>query len=269
MAEVSESASSFLVNELRRSRSAAGLSQEDLGKAINYSSSLVSAVENGQRPPTRDYLAGVDRALDTGGLFQRLLDNLVRTDQSPVWFRDWLVFEREATLVRWFDPSIVPGLLQTEDYARAIFAGSRLIDDEEVERRVVARLERQEVLRAPRPPHLLAIIDEGTLRRPVGSPETMAAQCEHLLRCADRSTIQINVVPAAAGAYAGLAGPFVISKGDEFEVAMMDTPWPVQVLHRRDAVDSLIKRWEAIRGEALPRMQSIGLIKEVLARWQT
>ncbi|WP_412743042.1 helix-turn-helix domain-containing protein [Krasilnikovia sp. MM14-A1004] len=269
MTEVSESASSFLLNELRRSRSAAGLSQEDLGKAINYSSSLVSAVENGQRPPTRDYLAGVDRALQTGGLFERLLDNLVRTDQSPVWFRDWLVFEREATLIRWFDPLIIPGLLQIEDYARAIFAGSRLIDDEEVERRVGARLQRQEILHAPCPPDLLTIIDEAALRRPVGGPGVMAAQCEHLLHCAERSTVRIHVVPTTAGAYAGLAGPFVITKGDEFEVAMVDTPWPVQVLHRREAVDSLIKRWEAIRGEALPRTQSIELIRGVCATWQT
>ncbi|GAB1689468.1 DUF5753 domain-containing protein [Krasilnikovia sp. M28-CT-15] len=211
----------------------------------------------------------MDRALQTGGLFERLLDNLVRTDQSPVWFRDWLVFEREATLIRWFDPSIVPGLLQTEDYARAIFAGSRLIDDEEIERRVGARLERQEVLNASCPPDLLTIIDEGALRRPIGSPEVMAAQCERLLQCAERSTVRIHVVPTTAGAYAGLAGPFVITKGDEFEVAMVDTPWPVQVLHRRDAVDSLIRRWEAIRGEALPRTQSIDLIKEVREQWQT
>jgi transcriptional regulator with XRE-family HTH domain len=261
--------STFLLGELRRARSSAGLSQEDLGRSINYSGSLVSAVENGQRPPTHDYLVAVDSALRTGGLFERLLDGLVSLDQAPVWFRDWLIIEREATLIRWFEPMIVPGLLQTESYAHAVVAGAGLVDAAEIEQRVVTRMERQRILAGPTPPVFIALLDEGVLRRVVGDPEIMSAQCDHLAKCAAESNVQIHVIPAAAGSYAGLAGPFILAKGRDYETAHLDTPWQAQIVDRRDAVDSLIKRWEAIRGEALPWKHSIDLIKEVAESWRT
>ncbi|GIF19288.1 transcriptional regulator with XRE-family HTH domain [Actinoplanes tereljensis] len=269
MPEEQMTPSAFLLGELRRARSAAGLSQEDLGKSINYSGSQVSAVETGQRPPTRDYLVAVDGALGTGGLFERVLSELVGLDQAPVWFRDWLIIEREATLIRWFEPSIVPGLLQTETYAHAVIAGSGMVDPAEIEQRVVTRMERQRVLSSLTPPTLIALIDEGVLRRVVGDPKVMVRQCEHLLECAEESRIQVHVVPASAGSYAGLAGPFILAKGRDFEAAHLDTPWQAQIVGRRDAVDSLIKRWEAIRGEALPWKHSIDLIKEVAESWKT
>jgi transcriptional regulator with XRE-family HTH domain len=174
--EVVASPSTFLLGELRRARSAAGMSQEDLGKTINYSGSQVSAVENGQRPPTRDYLAAIDGALHTGGLFERLQSNLANFDQAPVWFRDWLLIEREATMIRWFEPLVVPGLLQTEDYTRAIIEGARLIGAAEVEQRVATRMERRRILESANPPNLITLIDESALRRCVGSSAIMAVQ---------------------------------------------------------------------------------------------
>jgi transcriptional regulator with XRE-family HTH domain len=263
------SASSFLLAELRRARSGAGLSQEDLGKAINYSSSLVSAVENGQRPPTREYVVSVDKTLDTGGLFERLLRSLAALDQAPVWFRDWLIIESEATLLRCFEPLLVPGLLQTEAYAHAIIAGAGLLDAAEVAQRVAARMERKALLSKPQPPTLIAIIDEGALRRPVGAPEVMVAQCEHLLMCVEQPNIRIHIVPSTAGAYAGLAGAFVLAKGRDFETAHMDGPLQAQIVDRSAAIDRLAGRWEAIRGEALPRTLSAELIKEAANKWQT
>jgi hypothetical protein len=211
----------------------------------------------------------VDKALSTGGLFERLLSTLVSIEQAPVWFRDWLKVEREATLIRWFEPMIVPGLLQTRAYAHAIIAGARLVGEAEVKQLVTTRMQRQGLLTRPRPPDLIAIIDEGALRRKVGGADVMAAQCEHLLACAEQPTIQIHVVPAEAGAYAGLAGAFALAKGSDFETAHLETPWQSRVSDQQNAIDSLIRRWEGIRGEALPRTQSIELIKEVGTAWQT
>lgn len=262
-------ASTFLVQELRAARTGAGLSQEDLGKAISYSASLVSAVENGQRPPTREYVTAVDRALDKGGLFERLLDRIVSLDQSPIWLRDWIVFEREATLIRWYEQSLVPGLLQTEEYARAILDGGGLLTEAETERSVAARLDRQSVLSKPDPPTFIAIIDENVLHRRVGDASVMAAQCEHLAARAAEPHIQLSVVPASTGAHAGLAGPFILAKGADFEAAHLDNPLHAQIIDQRVGVDKLARRWEAIRGEALPRSQTIELIKEVGAKWQT
>lgn len=261
------SASGFLVRELRQARTGAGMSQEDLGKAINYSSSLVSAVENGQRPPSVEYLTSIDEALNTGGLFERLLNDLVTIDRAPVWLRDWIVFEREATLLRWFQPLLVPGLLQTEDYARAVLEWGGLLDPTEVERGVVSRMERQEILNRPKPPHFIAIIDESVLHRLVGSVEIMAVQCAHLVTMAERSNVSLHVLPASAGAHAGLAGAFILAKGAGSEVAHLDTNLRAVVVEQREQVDTLIRKWEALRGEALPRSQSIAKIKEVAGSW--
>ena len=269
MAEKPISASNFLVRELRHARSAAGLSQEDLGKSINYSSSLISAVEQGQRPPTEDYLALVDGALGTGGLFGRLLKDIVSLDQAPVWFRDWIVFEREATLIRWFQPSLVPGLLQTEAYARAVLEWGGLMEPAEVEQRVASRLGRQEILARPRPPQFVAIIDESVLHRPVGGAAVMAEQCERLIADAQRPHIAVHILPVAAGGHAGLAGAFTIAKSDELQVAHVDNNVDALITDKRDVVDTLMAKWEALRGEALPRGQSIELIKDVAKTWQS
>ena len=261
------SASGFLVRELRQARTGAGMSQEDLGRAINYSSSLVSAVENGQRPPMTEYLMSVDRALNTGGLFERLLTDLVSIDRAPVWLRDWIVFEREALLLRWFQPLLVPGLLQTEEYARAVLEWGGLLDPGEVERSVASRMERQEILDRPKPPHFIAIIDESVLRRFVGSTEIMAAQCDHLTASAERNNVYLHVLPASAGAHAGLAGAFILAKAPGYEVAHLDNNLRAVVVDQRDPVDTLIRKWEALRGEALPRSQSIAKIKEAATSW--
>lgn len=259
------SASTFLVAELRRARSAAGLSQEDLGRAINYSSSLVSAVENGHRLPTFEYLAGVDRALNTGGLLERLL---VSIEQAPVWFRDWLVVERKATLIRAFQPSLVPGLLQTEDYARAILSWGALTSASEVDRRLESRMARQMILTGSEPTQLIAMLDECVLRRPVGGRAIMAAQCEHLAEQGTKRNIALHIVPLTAGGHCGLAGAFHLAKGRDFEVAHLDDTLQAETVDRPEQVDLVIRKWEAIRGEALPRAQSLEMIREVATNWR-
>jgi transcriptional regulator with XRE-family HTH domain len=263
------SASRFLVAELRQARAAAGLSQEDLGKAINYSASLVSAVENGQRPPTRDYLARVDETLKTGGFLERLLTGVVSIDQAPVWFRDWVILEREATLIRWYEQSVIPGLLQTEAYARVILEWGGLLSPAEAEQRLASRMQRQDVLTGERPPHLVAIIDENILHRPVGTGATMAEQCDRLVEWARRPNIHLHVLPMTAGAHCGLAGPFTLAKGADFEVVHLDNSLRAEIVDRRVDVDSVTRKWEAIRSEALPRTQSIAMIKEAAKKWLT
>jgi hypothetical protein len=94
-------------------------------------------------------------------------------------------------------------------------------------------------------------------------------QCDYLLQQVAAAPIQIHVVPASAGSHAGLAGPFILAKGPDFEAAHLDTPWQAQITDSREAVDTLIARWEALRGEALPTSQTIDLIKDVARSWQT
>jgi transcriptional regulator with XRE-family HTH domain len=127
----SSSVVAFFGAELRRLRSAVGISQEDLGQRISYSGSLVGMVETARRAPTRDFAERCDEALETGGVLARLWP-LVSQEALPSWFRPFAELEREATSIRSWEPLVVPGLLQTEDYARALIAAWQPGDGQEV-----------------------------------------------------------------------------------------------------------------------------------------
>jgi hypothetical protein len=182
--------------------------------------------------------------------------------------REWIEFEREAATLRWFELAYIPGLLQTERYARATLAGGRF-SPKDVDRAVASRLDRQAILEHERPPQLIAVLDEATLRRPVlDQPGLMAEQLEHLVEQAGREHIQVHVVPADAGMYLGLAGQFIIAElPDGARVAHADNQLSAQIVDAPADIAKLAKTWEIVRNEALPRRQSIELIKEVAKSW--
>nr|WP_243704961.1 DUF5753 domain-containing protein [Micromonospora sp. KC723] len=224
-------------------------------------------VEIGHRTPSQDFITRVDAVLEAGGLFERLL-NLVRADAAPPWLREWISVEREATLIRWFEPSLIPGLLQTEAYARAVLRGGRMLSHSEAEQRITSRLERQSILSRENPPEIVTVIDETALRRPLGEPALMIEQLEHLLGLAEQPHVNMHVVPREAGMHAGLAGPFILARTpDGGEVAHLDNALRAHVTDHPDDVDSLQRRWESLRGEALPRRASQELIRELAKSW--
>jgi transcriptional regulator with XRE-family HTH domain len=202
----------FFGAELRRRRAAAGMSQEQLGHAINYSAALVGRVEIGERVPSPDFARRCDDVLAADGLFAHLRDSMNSDVHAyPTWFWEFVEREREATSIREFNALAVPGLLQTEEYARALFRAGRPADSqEEIGQQVVARLERQRILDRPKPPMLWAVMDEGVLRRPVGGPEVFCDQLAHLARAGQRPGTVLQVMPFSAGAHAGLLGEFIL-----------------------------------------------------------
>ncbi|MFI7487281.1 Scr1 family TA system antitoxin-like transcriptional regulator [Micromonospora echinaurantiaca] len=257
----------FLRDQLRRARQARGLSQEELGKLINYSSSQVSAVEIGERPVQPDYLARVDAVLDTGGLFVAMLE-LIRFHAAPEWFRPWEENEREAAALRWYDPTVIPGLLQTEGYARAMLGVGGELTAEEVETRVVARLARQSLLTAKPRPHLVAVLEEHTLRRQLGDRAIMREQLQQLLAVGTEPNVQVRVVPADAPWHVGLNGPFILARlGNGAKLAHLDNQLRGQTVDGPNDIAALERRWETVTGEALPRRQSARLIEEVAKTW--
>jgi transcriptional regulator with XRE-family HTH domain len=260
----------FLLDELRRARMRRGLTQEELGKLINYSNSQVSGVETGTRQLTRHYVAAVDTALETGGLFTRMLQRVAEFDTEPPWLREWVAVERRATEFRWYEVAWVPGLLQTEAYARAVFSSDVLLGADEVETRVTARLDRQQVLARDNPPHVAAVIDEGVLRRAVGGSAVMREQVFHLVRLnTDNRRVRIQVVPSSVGAYPGLDGPFIILRFDEgTEAAILENCLEGQKLARPDDLVVVMGQWESILTEALPPGQSTELMTEIAKSWK-
>ncbi|SCF05201.1 Helix-turn-helix domain-containing protein [Micromonospora haikouensis] len=261
-------ATGYILDELRLLRTELGLSQDDFGRTIGYSGSHVSSVETGGRPPTREYMRTIDNHHGTGGRYLRMLEALTRLDATPEWLHEWIEFEREATTLRWFELSYLPGLLQTERYARATLAGGRFTA-EEIDLLVAARLERQAVLDRDNPPQLIAVLDESVLRRPVlDQPGLMAEQLDQLAGLALREHIQVHVVPADTGMYLGLAGQFIIAElPDGTRVAHADNQLKAQIIDAPADIARLAKTWEIVRNEALPRRRSIELIKEVAKSW--
>ncbi|MEH1012423.1 Scr1 family TA system antitoxin-like transcriptional regulator [Micromonospora sp. CPCC 206060] len=188
--------------------------------------------------------------------------------REPAWFRPWADLEREAVALRWYELAWVPGLFQTEAYARATLVDEALTRAE-VDDLVKARLSRQAILRRDRPPLLVAVIDESVLHRTVhGDRRMMREQCEYLAECAVLPSVQIHVVPASVGMYPGLGGPIILAElPDGGRVAHVDSQVQAHITEKTVDIASLDRRWARICGEALPRSQSLDLIRKAVASW--
>ncbi|MEU4644106.1 helix-turn-helix transcriptional regulator [Micromonospora sp. NPDC023814] len=254
--------------ELRLARATSGMSQTALAEALSYSGALVAKVETCERRPSLDFARRCDTVFEADGRFERIQRRISRETVVP-WFRDWAGIEQEATALRTFEPLCVPGLLQTEGYARALLAGGGLFAPDEIEQQVATRLDRQALLTRDRPPLLTAVVDEYVLRRRVGGPGVMREQMEHLVKLGSAfPRVRIQVVPIPAGAYAGLGGPFVIATSPQGEdLVYLAGQRHGQVIDRAEYVRQMVEVWESIRGEALSHQQSLNLMTEVAETW--
>ncbi|PWR07374.1 DNA-binding protein [Micromonospora acroterricola] len=255
----------FIVGEIRRARGAAGMTQEAFGRGAGFSASHVSAVEGETRALTMDFIKGADRAFKNGGLFERMVGKL----GTPSWFLPWLDAERTATQLRCFQPSLVPGLLQTESYARAVIRCDDTLSDDEVEKRLAHRMDRQAVLTKANAPQFVAVIAEAVLRR-AGTDfrDVMTGQIKQLTTLAERPNVSVHVLPDEVSMHVGLTGPFSLARlPDHAWVGEMENQLGGVVIDRDADLDILMSRWETVRSEALPRRQSLDLIKEVVTSW--
>ena len=257
---------------LRYYRERAGLSRTDLARQISKSVSLIQAIELGHRAATADVTEDLERVLPADGALTRLREEIgdgLGYQAYPSWFQEWLASEREAKKLRWFEPLLVPGLLQTEDYARAVFRARFGITDEEIDEQVAARLKRQEILVRSEPPALWVILDESVLRRPVGGRYVMREQVRHLIEAAQCSHVSIQVISASAGAHRGLwAGAFIIADFDEAPtVGYQETACQGQLVDRREDVVALTDCWDTLVREALPWAASQALLEEAAKSW--
>jgi transcriptional regulator with XRE-family HTH domain len=259
----------FLGRELRHAREMAGMSQAQLAELVNYVPSFISMVETADRLPKQEFTEACDKALGTGGILTRLLTQLIARDGAPEWFWPWIEIEREATSLRAFEPLIVHGMLQTREYARAIFRSCQIGSDADVERSVEARLQRQEIMARENPPMIVVVMGEEALRRPVGGTQVMLGQLEHLLAVSEqRGNVRIQIVPLSVGEYSGLGGPFAIAEvGGTSEYVFVDDSLKGRVVQGSDHVANALQNWELIRSEALSQRQSSALIREVTKSW--
>jgi DNA-binding XRE family transcriptional regulator len=265
-------------SRLRRLRIEAGISREQAGEAIRASEWKIHRLENGQVGfKERDVvdlltLYGADpgevaavvsmalEANDTGWWHQY-------GDVLPQWFRAYVDLEQAASMIRAYEGQFVPGLLQTEDYARAVIGRGLEESAEETERRVALRAARQAALTRPDPPRLWAVVDEAALRRPVGSPEIMRAQLERLVEATRMPNLTIQVLRFAAGAHPAMVGAFSILR-----FADVDLPDVVYLEHltgaiyldKRDDVRQYLHVMETVCVRAAPPDATADILSDIL-----
>jgi hypothetical protein len=176
--------------------------------------------------------------------------------------------EAAASLIRTYEGQLVPGLLQTEDYMRAVIAGSQLDEQaEEGERRVALRMARQTLLTRRDAPRLWAVIDEAALRRPVGSPEVMRGQLERLIDATKLANVVLQILPFVAGAHPGMVGAFSILRFADVElpdVVYVEHLTNALYLDRRDDVNQYLHVMDTISVRAAPPRRAADILHEIL-----
>ncbi|MFI7430912.1 Scr1 family TA system antitoxin-like transcriptional regulator [Micromonospora sp. NPDC049836] len=251
------------IRALKAARASAEVSQEGLAGLIKWSPSTVAAIETGRRRPTLEFAVAADQALGTGGLLAGLLRK-PEGDRSPTWFLPWQGYEQQAIRLRNFEPCLIPGLLQTEEYARAIVSAGGVHRLDRVEQVLAVRMSRQDLLRRAEPPDCVFVIDESALRRPVGGPAVMDRQLGHLLEAAELPQVRLHVLPLEVGAHISMGGGFVLAElpGNE-HLLCLDNAARGQIADHPEWISLMVRKWESLLGEALSERASLDLLHKL------
>jgi hypothetical protein len=269
-----------LGSQLRRLREKRQITCEEAGAAIRGSHSKISRMELGRvRFRSRDVadlltLYGVEEEKDRTAMLA-LADQANAagwwhsySDILPSWFEVYIGLEEAASRIRAYEVQFVPGLLQTEDYARAVtLLGHPTAPGHEVERRVGLRMRRQSLLTSEDPPHLWAVVDEAVLRRPLGGVHAMRRQLRRLLELTDLPNVTLQMVPFALGGHAAAGGPFSIlrfAERDLPDVVYLEQLTSALYLDKREDVDHYHMVMERLCIDAEPASQIRDTLKRIL-----
>ncbi|MFE3326739.1 Scr1 family TA system antitoxin-like transcriptional regulator [Streptomyces sp. NPDC059176] len=260
----STSPRALLGAELRHAREKAGLSQRELGEPLFVSASFIGQLEAGTRRMQHDIARRIDETLGTNGFFERNC-RAANKSKYPDHFAEAAEAEAFATTIREYAPLLIPGLLQTEAYARAVFrayqptAPEAVIDD-----LVEARLERARLLDDPTRPMLWTVLDEAVLRREVGGEGVMAEALGHIGALARRHRVIVQVLPFAAGAHASLNGALkLMSFTDAPPLAYLEVLRMGQLEDDPATVARYELTYDLVVASALSPPESLALIESV------
>jgi transcriptional regulator with XRE-family HTH domain len=264
----------YLGKQLRKARLGAGYASQDaLAAALGFERSTITKAESGARPPTDDML---DKWCEVCGISDEVrevlagLNVVARRVDGPVpeWFKDRLEVEGQAHSLLIWQPMIVPGLLQTADYARVIFLAEETSSDKIAEM-VTVRLTRQAIFDRADPPHVVVVLDELVLHRLIGSPTIMTVQLAHIAEMSERPHVSIHILPSENGGSAGLFGAFsrIFVEGEpdmlHMEAVEDQLTRDRALIRKADIVFDLVRR------DALPRTPSRAVILEAAERWKS
>ncbi|WP_431772802.1 helix-turn-helix domain-containing protein [Streptomyces cucumeris] len=250
---------------LRLLRERACLTQDELGALMSYTGSAVSAVETCAKPPTDEFIDAAEKALDAGGLLRSAIKYL-RLERYPVYFQGFVQLEQEAVSVSSYCTQVIDGLLQTEQYARALLSSNYPpFEAEEVDQLLEGRMDRKLLLNRKPMALVHVVLEEAALRRKIGGAEVMRQQHEQLLRYAKGSNVTLQVMPANRAEHAGLRGPMkLIETADDTILAYMESHGESSLVSKPDKVGVLVRRYAMMRTQALGPEESENFIKQLM-----
>ncbi|MER5600677.1 helix-turn-helix transcriptional regulator [Streptomyces sp. NPDC002265] len=260
------SAMKMLGVQVGTARRAAGLTQRELGERLMLDEETVASIEQGRRPLKPDLAELLDELLDTRGLLAAGVANLPEIDQFPMWAELYVQHEREAIALSWYDNAVLPGLLQTEAYARAVLRERvPAFDSDEIDTRTAARVERQAILCRKIPPTLSFAVWEPVLRLEIGTPETRKEQLRHLRGLAELPGLSLQFLRLDSPHHAGLDGPFtLLETPDHQHLAYTESQRGSQWVSDPDEVSILARKYAMLRTQALTAQDSLTLLDRLL-----
>ncbi|MGK4595819.1 helix-turn-helix domain-containing protein [Amycolatopsis sp. w19] len=268
-----------LASELRRLREAADLTIDEVSEKLECSASKVSRIETGHVGVTPRDARDMLELYGIAGDEQEALVQLAREARKRGWWHAYnevftgtfVGLEADASSLRAFQALLVPGLLQTERYAKAVIRAMRPdAEDAEIRRRVAARMARQELLTDPSPPEYWAVMDEAVLHRVVDGPEVMAEQLYRMVTMAAQPNVTVQIVPFGAGAHPGMEGPFLIMGFPELadtDVVYVDSTSSGLYLEEPPDVRRYALMFDHLRAAALKPDDSVEVIAEAAGRF--
>lgn len=252
---------------LRYYRDRAGLSQEALGLRIGFSKSQVAMVERGQRPPKGDFIPKADSATGAGGALLVAAAEL-KFSNVATWFEPFADEEAKAVARYEYECHVVPGLLQTEAHARAVFSQAcPPLDDDAIERLVAGRLARQTLLTRRPLPDISFVLEPGALNRPIGGRDVHRAQLQHILDVSRLRHVNIQVMSPHREAHAGLGGSFALLETEDRRwLAYLEVQGRNFLVSEQPHLGDLFARYGMLRSQALGPEESQALIEQMAER---
>ncbi|MFH8810566.1 Scr1 family TA system antitoxin-like transcriptional regulator [Streptomyces hygroscopicus] len=253
-------------SRVRRLRTAAGLTQAELGERTHVVSTRITQIERASgAKPTFELARTLDSVLGADSLLVDMWPYVYR-EAFPDWSRAFMAYSERAVSIRQYAAHVVPGLLQTEDYARAVLrVGLSLTSEEQLEDRVAARLRRQERLTAPDRPELWVVLDEAVLRRPIGGRGVMREQLARLLEAAVEPHITVQVLPFNQAEHDVMGGSLtLLTSPDETKAAYTEGAHYGQLMEEPGDVKRFALSYDRLRAASLPPLMSLDMIRSVM-----
>ncbi|WP_392840804.1 Scr1 family TA system antitoxin-like transcriptional regulator [Streptomyces sp. LN500] len=247
-------------------RTAADLTQAQLADRVRLQVETIASIEQGRRALLPDLARQLDHLLETKGALETAVDNMPEVDLIPAWAEQYMDLEREALALSWFENQVLPGLLQTENYARAVFRSKvPVISEDDINAQVAARMARQEILHRKVPPTACFIISEAIIRDRLGGNEVHRETLQHLRTCTHLPGITLQVMPLGRQAHAGLDGPFILLETPDYQhLAYTETQRGSHLVADPDEVSILAQKYAMLRTQALNTEDTKGQLDRLL-----